>query len=372
MLIGIHGGKLGRFSETLKVYEKILDHNKIDHIQVDVNEPDFWEKVSKLDLFVFHFDNTTDQKELSKTIMPVIEKQLNVTCFPDINTFWSYDDKMKEFYLLKQSGFPVIDSVIFWNRSQALQWAQQAKYPVVFKLKAGSRSDNVILVKNSSFAIRIIKRMFGRGVNPNKIIFNMSKTIKDLTIKNIIHKFAIKLYRFYKGLDQYPLWDKQKNYVIFQEFQPGNTYDTRITIIGNRAFGFIRYNRKNDFRASGSGKKEYDRSKIDKRSLEIAFKISDHLKFPSMAYDFLYNDKKEPVVCEMSYIYPSKGIYNAPGYWDRNLQWHSGHYWPQYLYLKDILNLPDLQQPEIEVWEEDTLMTHIKKRLFNKKKQSNL
>jgi len=367
MLIGIHAGKLGRFPKTFQVYEKILKYNNIDYIRLDINEPDFWEKVKGLDLFIFNFENTTDQKELAKTIIPVIQNQLNVTCFPDVTTAWSYDDKIKEFYLLKEAGFPVIESFIFWNKDHALRWAQQAKYPMVFKLKAGSQSDNVILVKGKSFARRIIKRMFGRGVNPNKIAFNLSKTIKDLTIKNIVLNIAIKLYRFYKGIDRYPLWDKQKNYVIFQEFQPGNTYDTRITVIGDKAFGFVRYNRKNDFRASGSGKKEYDPSKIDKKSLEIAFQISEHFKYQSMAYDFLYNDQNEPVVCEISYTYPSKGIYNAPGYWDRNLEWHVGHYWPQYLYLKDILNLQKLRQPEIEVWKEDTLMSHIRKRLFTAK-----
>ena len=46
-----------------------------------------------------------------------------------------------------------------------------------------------------------------------------------------------------------------KDYVYFQKFLPNNKYDIRIVVIGDRAFGFIRYNRENDFRASGSGKR---------------------------------------------------------------------------------------------------------------------
>ena len=37
--------------------------------------------------------------------------------------------------------------------------------------------------------------------------------------------------------------------MYFQEFLPGNAFDTRITAIGNRAFGFLRENRPRDFRA---------------------------------------------------------------------------------------------------------------------------
>ncbi len=370
MLVGIHKGKWGRFPKSLQVYEKILEYNKIDHIRLDINESDFWDKVKKLDLFVFHFDNITDLKEIANVIIPIIQDQLKIRCFPDISTVWSYDDKIKEYYILSQAGFPVINNFIFWNKGPALEWAEKATYPVVFKLKSGSQSDNVILVKNRKFAEKIIKRMFGKGVDPNKVMFNVSKRIKDFSFKGFLHGLAIKFYRFYNGLDQYPLWDKQKNYVIFQEFLKGNTFDTRIAIIGDKAFGFIRHNRKNDFRASGSEKKDYDPEKIDLRCVKIAFDVSDFFKFQTMAFDFLYNEKGDPVICEISYDYPTKSIFLAPGYWDRNLNWHEGHYWPQYLYLKDILELPDLRQPEIEQWEEDTLMTHIGKRLFGKKEKS--
>ena len=33
-------------------------------------------------------------------------------------------------------------------------------------------------------------------------------------------------------------WQRKKNYAMFQRFLPGNEYDTRVTVIGNRAFAF--------------------------------------------------------------------------------------------------------------------------------------
>ena len=83
MLVGIHTSKLSKFSKSLEVYEKILDYNNIDHIRLDINEPDFWEKVRKLDLFIFRFYGATDLKEVAKAIMPVIQNYMGIKCFPD-------------------------------------------------------------------------------------------------------------------------------------------------------------------------------------------------------------------------------------------------------------------------------------------------
>ena len=36
------------------------------------------------------------------------------------------------------------------------------------------------------------------------------------------------------------------------------------------------------------------------------------------------------------------------GYWDENLNWHEGRYWPQYFELMDLLNMPELKLPDLE------------------------
>ena len=310
MLVGIHSGKLGKFSKSLKVYEKILDYNNIEHIRLDINEPDFWEKVKRLDLFIFRYYGVTDLKEIARSIMPVIQNYMGIKCFPDESTGWHYDDKIKEYYLLKESGFPIAESYIFWNKEAALDWAVTASYPVVFKLKAGSQSDSVILVKNKKSANSLIKRMFGVGIDPHKKSFNRANKLKDLDIKKFIHNNALWLYRKYKGLDLHSEWEKHKNYILFQEFHPGNTYDTRITVIGNRAYAARRFTRKNDFRASGSGLISFDQLEIDNRFVEIAFDISKKLNFQSMAYDFIYNKDKDPIICEISYTFPSEATFH--------------------------------------------------------------
>ncbi len=134
-------------------------------------------------------------------------------------------------------------------------------------------------------------------------------------------------------------------YVLFQEFLPNNDFDTRVTVIGNRAYAFRRFNRKGDFRSSGSGLIDYNIVPIDLNFIKIAFEVSKKLGFQSMAYDFLKDQNGNPLFCEFSYTFNDRALYDCPGYWDENLNFIEGHFWPQYFQLIDLLEISDLKQP---------------------------
>ena len=80
--------------------------------------------------------------------------------------------------------------------------------------------------------------------------------------------------------------------VYFQEFIPNNGFDIRVVVIGKRAFAVKRFNRRGDFRASGSGKKEYDHKLFDVELISYSFDLAKKLSMQSMAYDFIYSDEK--------------------------------------------------------------------------------
>ena len=349
MLVGIHKDQYGKFCPFLQKYEEILDYNNIAHVRLDASESDLWKKVSKLDLFIFRWAHFDWPKQLANTILPIIENEMKIKCFPNQATCWHYDDKIREYYLLKQAGFPVVDSYIFWDKKKALKWAETADYPVIFKLKGGAGSKNVILIKNENHAIQYIKKMIRKGINPDKFKFTGSTYKKDYDIYREIHKMGGNVLRKHRGEDISPFWQIHKNYVLFQKFLPNNDYDTRVVIIGNKAMAFRRFCRKNDFRASGSSYKDLNPKNIDPDFIKLAFNISSDLKFQSMAYDFIYAESSTPKLTEMSYTCPDKTLINCPGYWDSDLNWHEGHYWPQYFHLMDALNMPDLKQPEMEL-----------------------
>ena len=129
---------------------------------------------------------------------------------------------------------------------------------------------------------------------------------------------------------------REKGYVYFQDFIPDNHTDTRVTIIGDRAFAFTRGVRPNDFRASGSGQIDYDMSKIDRRCVEIAFETVARLRTQSLAFDFVKEPSSRPKIVEISYCHLADAVYACPGHWDSSLAWHDGPMWSQDAILEDL------------------------------------
>jgi len=346
MKVGIYNQHLGGLHRSyLYRYEQILQFNGIECIRLDVNSQDFWEIVSKLDLFIYQWEHYDKPKQLALTIIPIIEQEMKIPCFPNWKTSWHFDDKIKQYFLLKHHGFPVVESYIYWEKGEALRWLESAKMPVVFKLKCGAGSSNVVLVTQKSEGKQLISKMFGKGIHSEKITNGSSLYMKNFFTYRKLRRSIGDILRKIRGEYEPLYWQIEKDYVFFQKFLPNNSFDTRVSIIGNRAFAFRRFNRSDDFRASGSGNINYDADKVDRRAIQIAFEISERLNFQSMSYDFLINEEGKLEICEISYTYVDYAVYDCPGFWDKDLNWHEGHFWPQYCQLVDALKLSNIKQP---------------------------
>jgi glycosyltransferase involved in cell wall biosynthesis/glutathione synthase/RimK-type ligase-like ATP-grasp enzyme len=272
------------------------------------------EQATKCDGIMWRWLHNWQDKQSAKQILQIIEHYLDIPVFPDQRTSWHYDEKVSQFYLLKSIDAPVPYAWVFWDRQEAISWAQTARYPLVFKLSVGAGSANILIVNTASEAVSLINKAFNGGMFP----------------------YTMNEFRSETAGPRPPHWKPEFDYVYFQEFLPGNDFDTRITIIGDRAFGFRRFNRPGDFRASGSGLIDYTTDKIDRRCVEIAFSVSERCGFTSMAYDFLNKDGY-PLICEISYTFNDEAVFNCPGHWQRDLQWHEGHIWPEKAQVDDFL-----------------------------------
>jgi len=346
MKVAIHELERGLLSEWSRRYIAILEHNRIDWKLLSIDDLQFWREVQQCTHFIYHWGGSTDAHQKAHSILPIIEFQLRIPVFPDWRLSWHYDDKIKGFYLLNAHGYPVIESAIFYNKAKAITWLNnEANFPIVFKLKRGAGSKDVVLVQTKRHAMRITKKIFGSGIISGRVPGN-DIWIKQIDVKKFMENKARALYRYIRGYDANRSYYVHKNYVVFQKFLPGNTFDTRITTIGDRIFAFRRYNRKNDFRASGSGKIDYNIEYINKECLRIAYEISKDIGFSCMTYDFLF-DKEEPKIAEISYTFNDLAIYNCLGYWDAGLNFHDGHYMPEHLQLIDFLGIPDMKAPKV-------------------------
>ncbi len=309
-------------------------------VRVDDSDPGFWEVLHTVDGFMWRHRHVSADRVKTMRILGTLEYGLKLPLYPNLRASWHYDDKIAQYFLLKANRFPVAESWVFWKKKDALTWAASTSYPKVYKLSSGAGSSNVIRIETSSEASAVISKAFDDGV--------FARSLKGMINRrgtNMIRRAKAALKRFRKSFSYvfngvYPplpmeYWLPEKNVAYFQQFLQGNEYDTRITVIGDRAFGFRRFNREGDFRASGGGILDYTPSRIDPSFLKIAFDISEKLSFQSMAYDFLY-DEGRPVVIEMSYTF-STGVSRCPGHWDRELNWHEGKMKPEDAQVEDFV-----------------------------------
>ncbi|HNR40733.1 MAG TPA: hypothetical protein PKL65_00745 [Bacteroidales bacterium] len=349
-VVGILKRNNFKIDSEIEVYKTILDFNKIENISLDINQKNFWNTIKEIDLLIYKWGHDHHNFQIATTILPIIEKIMGIKCFPDLSTCWHYDDKIKQYYLLKENDFPVVDSFVFWSKDAATEWLDEYdSFPVVHKLRNGSGSMAVKLVSSKREASRIISRMFGRGLLQTDVsLYHTAKTLNYNPTK-IFRHYAINFRNRFIYPEKQQFWTRHKNYAYFQKFLPDNQWDTRVTTAGNRAHAFRRFTRPNDFRASGSNKWDIDPAKIDMRMVRTALEISRKLRFQAMAYDFIFDENNEPKIVEMSYLYGGAGYPDfMNGYWDENLEWHPGRFWPQYFELVDILEMPDLKVPYIE------------------------
>lgn len=248
-------------------------------------------------------------------------EQSGIVVFPDFRTGWYSDDKIAEKYLLEAVGAPLIPSFVFYSENQALKWGGAIEYPIVFKLRGGAGSANVKLVRNFKQFKNIVHKSFGNGISQfDRIGYFKERLRKYKEGKDDIKGLLAGVYKMFFPPFSQRMRIKAKGYVYFQEFQPNNTFDIRVVIIGDKAFTFIRKCRQNDFRASGSGDVIY--GECDKEAIKVAFETSRKLGSQITAYDFVYNATKKPLIVEMTWAFSADAILKCGGYFTEDAMWH--------------------------------------------------
>lgn len=317
-----HRDSIGFFSERWINY---CEKNNIPFKLVDVYRSDIVDQLEDCDVFMWHHSNYDYRDALFANKLIFALQQSGKKVFPDFNTTWHFDDKVGEMYLLQSVKAPIVPSYVFYSKDDALNWLESTSFPKVFKLRGGSGSSNVKLVRNEKQAKVLINKAFGRGFSQYdkfsrlKDRINAYRNGRD-TLFGVCKGFA----RLFLPTEYSKMHSKEKGYVYFQDFMPNNQFDIRVCVVGDKAFALKRMCRENDFRASGGGRIIYDRKQIDERCVRIAFEVNDKLKTQSIAYDFVFDPNNNPLIVEISYGYAANAYDVCKGYWTRDMQWHEG------------------------------------------------
>ena len=304
---------------------------------VDCYKSDIIEQINDCDALMWHFHHANPKDYLFAKQLLYSVQTSGKKVFPDFNTVWHFDDKVGQKYLFESIKAPLVPCYVFYSPKDALNWAHNTSFPKVMKLRSGAGSVNVKLIKNRYKAIRLIRKAFGSGFKHDSL----------LNLKELYRIFKLgkgSIFSIYKGVarlfvsTQYAkVHQKERGYIYFQDFVSGNDSDTRIIVIGERAYAIKRLVRENDFRASGSGIILYSRYEIDMRCVKIAFELAKKLKSQCIAYDFIFDENNEPFIVEISFGFGVEAYDPCPGYWDSELNFHEGKFNPQFWMIEDLI-----------------------------------
>jgi glutathione synthase/RimK-type ligase-like ATP-grasp enzyme len=291
------------FSE---IWLRDLKRRSITCDEIDLEHIGLLNSLREYDGLLWRPELIPKHKVMARRMIPVLDRLLNGCIYPDTQTYWHYDDKVAEAFLFDAIGIPTPATWVFWSYEEAMAFLRQAKYPLMAKLAGGAQSSNVRIIRSAEEGQKLCEWLFQAQ------LFNihrpfLSKRVEWQHRLRTVVKTALK---GYGGIPQV-WWEPHKGYALFQEFVPGNNYDTRVCVVGEVAWAYRRLNRPHDYRASGSGRFDMDPSQVDEQFIHLAFAISKKLGMQSCAVDGVYRNGK-PVILEMSYAFGCVGVQDWP------------------------------------------------------------
>ncbi|HQP76795.1 MAG TPA: hypothetical protein PL069_05260 [Saprospiraceae bacterium] len=334
MRIAIHHSKIS-YSERWISYCK---ENQIPFKIVNCYDSDIVRQLDDCDALMWHHYHMSQRDILfAKQLLYSLEMAGKVV-FPDFRTGWHFDDKLGQKYLLEAINAPLVPSHVFYTINEAKKWADNTFYPKVFKLRRGSASSNVRLVRSRAVAHQLINKAFGKGFEQYDAWHGLKERWRlfksgKVSCMEVLEGFARLVY----PIPYTRVLGKERGYAYFQDFIPDNTHDIRVNFVADKCFATRRGVRPGDFRASGSWIVDLDVSHIPKEAIKIAFEVSSKLKLQTAAFDFvLHNDK--PLIVEVSYGFGfPEGLFKQ-GFWDSSLTYHPGEFNPFGWIVEDVIS----------------------------------
>jgi glutathione synthase/RimK-type ligase-like ATP-grasp enzyme len=310
----------------INAWKDYCQENGIYFEFVDCYQPDIIEKLKSFDCILWHVGNYVLADMMVGRSILYSAKNMGLEIFPDFNTSWHFDDKVAETYLLQAANVPIPESWMFYLYDDCVSWLKNsAKFPLIAKLRCGSGSNNVRLLKSTGEAIRYATKMFSGGFKPSpSLLFKTkSQVLSSRDWKTIMSRFK-RIPEFLHTLKHAKAFPNEKGYVFFQEYIPNDGYDLKIVVVGDKLSFIGRNIRKGDYRASGGGDLFYEKSLISQNVISSAFEASDKLGFQCMGYDYVV-DKSTGIgkIVEISYGFSHTALLNAGGFFDRNSEWHN-------------------------------------------------
>jgi len=314
-----HSGNWGK-----RWLQYCVDH-AIPYEMVDPYRPDIVQRLGKYSALLWAIQNYVHADLIeSRNILRVAER-MGLPVFPDHNTAWHFDDKIAEMYLLQSIGAPIPESRVFYLLDDCVEWLMtEAEYPLIAKLRNGSGSNNVKMLKTRDAAIRYAKRMFTRGFHPAPgfLYKAYSKAQSSREWKTALARIR-KIPEFLHTLSRAKRLAREHDYCYFQQFVENDGYDLKVAVVGDKLGYLVRKTRCHDFRASGGGDLFFNRALVTDQIRDSAFSAAEAAGLQCIGFDYVVDRRTGAgVIIEMCYGFDWTAIEQAGGYWDPRGVWH--------------------------------------------------
>jgi glutathione synthase/RimK-type ligase-like ATP-grasp enzyme len=239
----------------------------VPYCTIDIERDDWMDQVrsSGCDLFlVWPTPFLSIWKQLYDERLAIIAGPLGKLVYPDLQAMWIYESKRRMNYWLAATGFPRPETWVFYDRREAMRFAETADLPIVTKTDLGSMASGVWIIRSRWQLRRAVRRAFGSGIVP-------------------------------RGSDRR---DAQWGNIIFQRFVPG-AREWRIIRIGDSYFGYEKL-QVGDFH-SGTAKWRYVRPPDE--LLNLTRELTDRGGFTSMSVDILVDEAGDFFVNELQGVF---------------------------------------------------------------------
>ncbi len=199
-------------------------------------------------------------------------KKAGATLIPDFEKFRAHHNKvfmeiLRELYGLNRETN--VRSQKYGTLEEFIQNKQNHTFPSVLKAGIGSRGDGIFRLNNLKDSIRKIK-----GVSRTFTFMNIKRALRALIDG-----------KGYKKISNH------RNKFIIQNFISDLEGDYKVVIYGDRYYIVERKNRKNDFRASGSGKLSFP-DNPPKEILDFSEQIFNRFNVPFASFDVAIREDK--------------------------------------------------------------------------------
>ena len=248
-------------------------------------------------LIIYTSSQDKHYKEYIDDILYYLSKKN--TLIPRYDIFKAHENKGFQELLKKSLGIESLNAEYFGNLESSSDSKYVRKYPLIYKSISGAGSKNVFMVKNENDLKKIVKK---NNKYNGYYIYNFKRLIKQFVFKN-------------KFISEYYDEDRYTGQYVLQEFFPELKEDWKVLVFGEKLFVLNRKVRDNDFRASGSGKLEYN--DVPKEVLDFSLKIFSKLDLPVASLDVAFNNNRCELIEFQGLHFGPYTLINSPYYYKK-------------------------------------------------------